>query len=65
VPAYGSFPRHFALNRAGNLMAVGLQNSGNLVILQKNSSSGLFDKNVASIKFAPGIDLPVCVVWDE
>jgi len=65
VSAHGSFPRHFALNRAGNLIAVGLQNSGNLVILRKSPSSGLFDDKVASIQFAPGIDIPVCVVWDE
>jgi hypothetical protein len=46
-------------------MAVGLQNSGNLVILRKSSTSGLFDEKVAGIQFSPGIDIPVCVVWDE
>jgi 6-phosphogluconolactonase (cycloisomerase 2 family) len=65
ISAHGSFPRHFSLNRAGNLMAVGLQNSGNLVILRRNTHSGLFDETVAGIKFAPGIDIPVCVVWDD
>jgi 6-phosphogluconolactonase (cycloisomerase 2 family) len=65
VSAYGSFPRQFALNRAGNLLAVGLQNSGDLVVLRRNGSSGLFEEEVASIKFGVDIDIPVCVVWDE
>jgi len=65
VSAHGSFPRQFALNRAGNLLAVGLQNSGNLVVLRKNLSSGLFDEEVASIEFSNGINIPVCIVWDE
>ena len=65
VPAYGAFPRHFALNKAGTLLAVGLQNSGNLVVLKRNVTSGLFDEEVANINFAIGVNFPVCVVWDE
>lgn len=65
VSAYGSFPRGFSMNKAGNLIAVGLQLSGTLVILEKNTSSGLFDKKVASIAFDDGADLPNSVVWDE
>jgi len=65
VPAYGAFPRHFALNKAGTLFAVGLQNSGNVVVLKRNGTSELFDKEVASINLAIGINFPVCVVWDE
>jgi len=53
------------LNQAGNLLAMGLQNSGTLVVLRKNVSSGLFDEEVANFKFAKGADIPVCVVWDE
>lgn len=46
-------------------MAVPSQLSGSMVILRKNSATALFDEEVASIKFAVGIDAPVCVVWDE
>jgi 6-phosphogluconolactonase (cycloisomerase 2 family) len=65
ISAHGSFPRSFAMNKAGTLLATGLQLSGSLVVLEKNKTSGLFDKEVASIKFDKGADLPVCVVWDE
>lgn len=46
-------------------MAVGLQQSGTLVVLEKNKSSGLFDNKVASIQFDDGSNSPTCVVWDE
>jgi len=65
VPAYGAFPRQFAINNAGTLLAMGLQNSGNLVILGRNWTSGLWDHEVANIEFAEGINMPVCVVWDK
>ncbi|QDS72943.1 hypothetical protein FKW77_008317 [Venturia effusa] len=65
VPAYGSFPRGFSLNKAGTLMAVALQMTGTLVILQVDSLTGLFSNKVASIKFAIGAHRPNCVVWDE
>jgi 6-phosphogluconolactonase (cycloisomerase 2 family) len=65
VSAHGSFPRQFALNKAGTLLAMGLQQSGSLVVLGKNKTDGLFDQEVASIKFEQGADMPVCVVWDE
>jgi 6-phosphogluconolactonase (cycloisomerase 2 family) len=65
VSAQGSYPRQFALNRDGDLLAVGLQKSGTLVVLQKNPNTGLFDREAASIKFNPGLDAPACVVWNE
>jgi 6-phosphogluconolactonase (cycloisomerase 2 family) len=65
VSAHGSFPRHFSINKAGSLMAVASQQSGNLVILRRNASTRLFDEEVARIEFAIGINIPVCVVWDE
>jgi 6-phosphogluconolactonase (cycloisomerase 2 family) len=65
ISAHGSFPRSYAFNKAGTLLAMGLQLSGSLVVLGKNKSNGLFDLEVASINFAKGADLPVCVVWDE
>ena len=65
VSAYGSFPRQFALNRAGDLLAVGLQNTGNVVILKKDPNTNLFTKKVASIQLPMGLDIPVCIAWDE
>lgn len=65
ISAYGSYPRSFSMNKAGTLMAVGLQMSGSLVILEHNKSTGLFDNKVADIKFVDGADQPNCVVWDE
>lgn len=65
VSAQGSFPRHFALNKGGDLLAVGLQNSGIVAVLRKSKQSGLFEEKVASINFPAGINAPVCIVWDE
>lgn len=62
-PAGGSYPRHFSLNRAGNLVAVGLQETGSVAILQRDVGSGTFVKEVASIDITGG--QVVCVVWDE
>jgi 6-phosphogluconolactonase (cycloisomerase 2 family) len=62
-PAGGSYPRQFALNRAGNLVAVGLQQTGSVSILERDVSSGVFEREVASIAIGGGA--VVCVVWDE
>jgi 6-phosphogluconolactonase (cycloisomerase 2 family) len=65
VPAYGAFPRQFTINKAGTLLAMGLQNSGNMVVLKRNWTSGLFDQEVANFQFEDGANMPVCIVWDE
>lgn len=62
-PAGGSYPRQFAFNRGGNLVAVGLQQTGSVTILERDTCSGTFVKEVASINIAGGE--VVCVVWDE
>ena len=62
-PAGGSFPRQFALNRAGNLVAVGLQHTGTVSILERDVASGVFEKEVGRISIGGGdVD---CIVWDE
>ncbi|PQE26315.1 3-carboxymuconate cyclase protein [Rutstroemia sp. NJR-2017a BBW] len=48
-PTDGDFPRQFSLNKAGNLVAVGLQRSGKVVIISRNVTTGLFEKKVAEI----------------
>lgn len=46
-PTYGAFPRHFSLNAAGTLLAVGNQNSGNVVVLKRDVATGLIGDVVA------------------
>ncbi|KAL8719192.1 MAG: hypothetical protein Q9225_003771 [Loekoesia sp. 1 TL-2023] len=61
-PAGGSFPRHFSLNRDGSLIAVGLQNSGRLVILDRCTHTGKIGSVVADFE---GLGQVTSVVWDE
>ncbi|RDW80710.1 hypothetical protein BP5796_05408 [Coleophoma crateriformis] len=61
-PAGGLFPRQFSVNKLGDLVAVGLQNSGRVVIVQRDIKTGTYGKFVAEI------DIPgqvTSVVWDE
>ncbi|QSZ35782.1 hypothetical protein DSL72_006904 [Monilinia vaccinii-corymbosi] len=60
--AGGSFARQFSINKAGDLVAVGLQNDGRVAILKRDVKTG---KN---LEIVAGIDLKgqiVCMVWDE
>ncbi|MCJ1431597.1 hypothetical protein MMC27_000952 [Xylographa pallens] len=61
-PAGGSFPRHFSVNRAGDLVAVGLQMSGKVVILRRSAEKGKILEPVAEVD---GLGEVTCVVWDE
>ena len=61
-PAGGSFPRHFSANKAGNLVAVGLQRSGKVTILRRDAEKGQVLEAVAEID---GLGEVTCVVWDE
>jgi 6-phosphogluconolactonase (cycloisomerase 2 family) len=62
-PAGGSWARQFAMNRGGNLVAVGLQETGSVSILERDTTSGILKKEVASIPIGDG--QVTCVVWDE
>ena len=46
-PTYGLFPRHFSLNSAGDLLAVGNQNSANVVVLKRDVATGLIGNVLA------------------
>jgi len=61
-PAGGSYPRMFSLNRAGNLVAVGLQQSGRVVVMERDTETGRWRRQVAEIEVEGQI---TCVVWDE
>lgn len=63
VPSGGSYPKHFSLNKAGDLVAVGLQQGNSKVaIIERDPASGKFGKVVASVPIAGNV---TCVVWDE
>lgn len=62
-PAGGAWARQFALNRGGNLVAVGLQQTGSVSIIERDATSGVLKREVARIAIGGGE--VTCVVWDE
>jgi 6-phosphogluconolactonase (cycloisomerase 2 family) len=63
TPAGGAFPRHFSENKEGSLVAVGLQNSGRVVIYEKCKITGKMGKDVLA-DFG-GLGGVTNVVWGE
>jgi 6-phosphogluconolactonase (cycloisomerase 2 family) len=49
-PAGGLIPRHFALNKAGTLVAVALQQDGRVVIIERDIVTGQMRDIVASVR---------------
>ncbi|RDL39934.1 Uncharacterized protein BP5553_04274 [Venustampulla echinocandica] len=62
APAGGSFPRQFSVNQKGTLVAVGLQLSSRVVIMERNPSDGTFGKFVAEVGVTGDV---TSVIWDE
>ncbi|KAI5778398.1 extracellular aldonolactonase, partial [Geopyxis carbonaria] len=60
--AGGGGPRHFAFNRVGDRVAVGLQTEGEVVVLERDVETGRIGGVVARVGVGVG---PACVVWDE
>lgn len=60
--AGGSFPRHYTMNAIGNLVAVGLQNSQEVVVLLRDVQSGLIGEPVARIPISGNV---TNVAWNE
>lgn len=57
------YPRHFSINKYGNLIAVGLQNTNQAIILSRNVSSGeIITEPVAKIGLKGNV---TNVMWDE
>ena len=48
VPCGGSFPRQFSMNKAGTLLAVGLQNDGRVVLIERDAQTGEIGDFVAN-----------------
>ena len=66
-PAYGSFPRNFDINKAGDKVAIGLQNDGRVAVFQRNPVNGLVGAPLAIWEGA-GFDAVgqiTRVVWNE
>ncbi|KAK9416589.1 putative 6-phosphogluconolactonase [Seiridium unicorne] len=68
--AYAWYPRTFAINKAGTLVAVGGQTSSNVAIIQRNATTGKLGSLVANLAVAiPGTDGGEdglsAVIWDE
>ncbi|KAK1962094.1 putative isomerase YbhE [Colletotrichum sublineola] len=68
--AFSYFPRTFAINNAGNLVAIGGQTSANVAIVERNVTTGRLGKLVASLKVGnPGNvnqeDGLSAVIWNE
>ena len=72
--AQGKWPRTFEINKEGNLVAVGNQVNGTVVILQRNTTTGDIGNQVASVSvglagnfsYSDGVSGGVSsVVWKE
>lgn len=61
-PAGGGFPRHFSLNLAGDLLAVGLQSDGIVRVLARDVATGLIGEPIASLDGLGGVS---AVVWND
>ncbi|KAI0132680.1 Lactonase, 7-bladed beta-propeller-domain-containing protein [Xylariales sp. AK1849] len=46
-PSGGRFPRQFSINKAGDLLAVGLQSDGRVVIIERDVQTGLLTQFLA------------------
>lgn len=68
-PTYGSYPRTLQINKAGDLIAIGNQNSGTVVIVARDPISGELGKEVASVRVGPEVKNGhgglSSVIWDE
>ncbi|GKT41515.1 putative 6-phosphogluconolactonase [Colletotrichum spaethianum] len=61
-PSGGMIPRQFSINKAGTQLAVGLQQDGRAVIIDRDVSTGLLKNFAASISISGEV---VCVIFDE
>ncbi|OJD31836.1 3-carboxymuconate cyclase [Diplodia corticola] len=67
APSGGWSPRHFALNKAGDLLAVGHQNNKTVVIWERDLETGKIvtaegGGPVAIVQLSGAV---VCTIWDE
>ncbi|KAF4313294.1 hypothetical protein GTA08_BOTSDO00330 [Botryosphaeria dothidea] len=67
APSGGWSPRHFALNKAGDLLAVGHQNNNTVVIWERNLETGkiVTAEEGGPVAIATLSGAVVCTIWDE
>ncbi len=68
--SFGSFPRTFAINRAGDLVAIGDQNSSMVVIVKRDPNTGRMGDMVAKVQLGSQVAAGSfgglsSVIWDE
>lgn len=69
TPTYGKIPRHFSLSPENRFIAVANEVSNNLIILERNQTSGLVNSMVGNVTLGE-FDVtqnngPMAVVWDS
>jgi len=64
APSGGWSPRHFSLNKAGDLIAVGHQNNNTVVIWNRDVETGLIVTGEPAAVVTPTGPV-VCTIWDE
>ena len=69
APAYGTFPRHFQFNNAGDMMLVSAQTSSMVNVLQRDNDNGKLGKLLASVKLdtntPEGVAGVFAAIWNE
>ncbi|PHH84791.1 hypothetical protein CDD83_1392 [Cordyceps sp. RAO-2017] len=63
VPCGGRFPRHFALSRAGSLLAVAVQKDGRVAVLRRDPATGRL--GAAPVAYADVGGEVTSVIFDE
>lgn len=61
-PAGGRVPRQFSINKAGDLLAVGLQSDGRVVLIDRDVKSGLLKRFAANALVEGEV---TAVIFDE
>ena len=61
-PAGGQTPRQFAINKAGNLVAVGLQDDDRVVVIRRDIATGALGDIIAHATVEGGV---TCAIFDE
>lgn len=61
-PAGGSFPRDYSINAAGDLVVVPLQFSSSVVLIERNSKTGILEGFVGEIPVAGQL---TCAIFQE
>lgn len=58
----GRIPRHFSINKAGDMLAVGLQADSRVVVIERNVESGCLERFLANATVAGEV---TGVLFDE